>query len=620
LSADAVGRFAPNDGKAMGTYIERYVYDAVGNFLEMQHRGSDPANSGWTRSYSYGETSQLEDGMGGAPLKTSNRLTSTTVGTTTATYSTAGDGYDSHGNMLKMPHLPQMAWDYRDQLQRTDLGGGGTAYYVYDAAGQRVRKVWEKSASLVEERIYLGGFEIFRRRNGTGAVTLERETLHIMDDKQRIALVETRTLDTAGSDPAPQQLIRYQLSNHLGSTSLELDDRAQIISYEEYTPYGSTSYQAVRSQTDTPKRYRYTGKERDEETGLNYHGARYYAPWLGDGANLYAFVQGNPIEFNDPNGMQSAKPGTVDYQIMTMTDPQLYAHLKGLSMTARASFGESATGKFATRAWAMVKKYKMPLGYPPPAVTTKRRGWVVYDGVLLPDGALLSPKRPVFNGVVLPVETPPKPFHPVTGFNRWLLYSKHSPILDYLTNDKNLKAAQEAAQDASLFLPTLFGSFATGGIVADLLVGAGLESGAAGVAGGIAAGGFKVYSKIVYAEGGLAPMPTLKESLISIESSAITGGVMAKTGLDELDTMPKLWVDYNLDKTIEMLMDSMPDKKADGLLGSDEFQRLRYPASSTEDAQKIHNLLFPSAARQPYEKDNFSFAGRRSSALTLAFP
>ena len=109
---------------------------------------------------------------------------------------------------------------------------------------------------------------------------LERQTLHVMDDKQRIALVETRTLD-AGNDPAPLQLIRYQFGNHLGSASLELDDQAQIISYEEYTPYGSTSYQAVRSQTETPKRYRYTGKERDEESGLYYHGARYYAPWLG---------------------------------------------------------------------------------------------------------------------------------------------------------------------------------------------------------------------------------------------------------------------------------------------------------------------------------------------------
>ncbi len=66
-----------------------------------------------------------------------------------------------------------------------------------------------------------------------------------MDDEQRIALVETRTVDTTNTDRAPAQLIRYQLGNHLGSASVELDDQARIISYEEYYPYGSTSYQAL---------------------------------------------------------------------------------------------------------------------------------------------------------------------------------------------------------------------------------------------------------------------------------------------------------------------------------------------------------------------------------------
>jgi len=101
-----------------------------------------------------------------------------------------------------------------------------------------------------------------------------------MDDKQRIALVETRT---QGSEPdAPEKLIRYQFGNHLDSASLELDGVGQIISYEEYYPYGSTSYQAGRSAAEVGlKRYRYTGMERDDESGLNYHSARYYVPWLG---------------------------------------------------------------------------------------------------------------------------------------------------------------------------------------------------------------------------------------------------------------------------------------------------------------------------------------------------
>jgi RHS repeat-associated protein len=223
--------------------------------------------------------------------------------------------------MLRMSHLgggagPNMHWDYKDQLRQVDKGGGGAAFYVYDASGQRVRKVWEKAPGLTEERIYLRGFEIFRMHGGpigANTATLERETLHVMDDKRRIALVETRTLDTTGSDQAPRLLIRYQFGNHLGSGSLELDEGAQIISYEEYAPYGSSTYQAVRKQTETAKRYRYTGKERDEESGLHYHGARYYAAWSGrwtacdrsgidDGLNIYAYVADRPTSHVDPDG------------------------------------------------------------------------------------------------------------------------------------------------------------------------------------------------------------------------------------------------------------------------------------------------------------------------------
>ncbi|MEZ4868084.1 MAG: SpvB/TcaC N-terminal domain-containing protein [Caldilineaceae bacterium] len=320
LSGDANGRFSPNDGYAMARYCEKYVYDAVGNFEVMSHHSTCPEQASWTRGYAYAEPSLLEPAT-----QYSNRLSSTTVGNGNPTVESYA--YDAHGNMTEMPQLAQMAWDFRDQLQMTqrqavnddDIPGqehhGERTYYVYDASGQRMRKVTEKNGNRKEERLYLSGFEIQRKYDGMEAtkLVLERETLHIMDDKQRIALVETRTLDTPGEDKAPARMIRYQLGNHLGSAVLELDKQAQIISYEEYTPYGSTSYQAVRSQTETPKRYRYTGKERDEESGLYYHGARYYAPWLGrwvscetraltDGVCLYRYVRNNPTHFQDKDG------------------------------------------------------------------------------------------------------------------------------------------------------------------------------------------------------------------------------------------------------------------------------------------------------------------------------
>lgn len=348
-----VGLLHPADGNAMGRYLERYVYDAVGNFLEMQHRGSDPAHPGWTRAYAYNETSQLE------VAKQSNRLSSTQVGNgVTAAPETYL--YDAHGNMTRMPHLHVMRWDFKDQLQATAqqvVNNGGTpetTYYVYDSAGQRVRKVTERQAAAGDtptrkkERIYLGGFELYREYAGDGQkVTLERETLHIMDDQQRIALVETRT---QGNEPGvPQQLIRYQFGNHLGSASLELDDQAQIISYEEYTPYGSTAYQAVRSQTETPKRYRYTGKERDEESGLYYHGARYYAPWLGrwlacdpvgprGGMNLYCYVNASPTRLVDVTGTAPEFPSipATGYEVGSLEN--------GLELLNRFAEVETARG------------------------------------------------------------------------------------------------------------------------------------------------------------------------------------------------------------------------------------------------------------------------------------
>ena len=304
----------PNDTQKLRNYTERYAYDAVGNFKEMQHLADGGA---WTRHYNYEEASLLE------ASKQSNRLTRTSVGGTTETYSTGGNGYDVHGNMLHLPHLAQMVWDFEDQLQQIDLGGGGAAYYVYDASGQRVRKVVEaQNGTRRKERLYLSGLEIYREYNGSGvSTTLERETLHVLDDQQRIALVETKTHDTSlPRAPNATPLLRYQLSNHLGSVSLELAEDAALISYEEYHPYGTAAFQAGRSSIEVSlKRYRYTGKERDDETGFSYHGARYYVGWLGrwtsadpagldDGLNPYGYVQANPISFADRDGHESSRP------------------------------------------------------------------------------------------------------------------------------------------------------------------------------------------------------------------------------------------------------------------------------------------------------------------------
>jgi RHS repeat-associated protein len=293
----------PGDGAAMRRYTERYAYDAAGNLLRLSHLAN---GSTWAQEYAYDE-----------PVATArnNRLTSTTSGQTRSAYA-----WDAHGNLLSMPHLPALAWDALDRLERVDRGPSDRTWYAYDGGGERVRKVRDRDGA-VEERLYLGGFEVFRRRvNGT--LRLQRETLHVMDGEDRLALVETKTVDVDRAVGLPEQRTRYQHENHLGSAVLELDEAARVIGYEEYYPYGSTAYQSVPADAQVPaKRYRYTGQEKDDETGFTYHGARYYAPWLGrwtavdpegmvDGTNPYVYCRDQPVGLTDSTGTDCNPPPT----------------------------------------------------------------------------------------------------------------------------------------------------------------------------------------------------------------------------------------------------------------------------------------------------------------------
>ncbi|MEM9461010.1 MAG: SpvB/TcaC N-terminal domain-containing protein [Myxococcota bacterium] len=288
----------PNDPAALRSWVETYLHDPVGNLTQVQHVA---AGGSWTRAYEYDAAGNrlLATSAPGDPL----------AGPYSHTYA-----YDAHGNMTAMPHLAAVDWDHADRMQHADLGGGGDVWFVYDSAGRRVRKVRVNQAGTQsEERIYLGGVELYRERQGA-ALQLERETLHIADDTGRIAMVETLTVDGGAPVVAPANLARYQYSNHLGSASLELDEAANTISYEEYHPYGTSSYRSVDASVQvSAKRYRYIGMERDEETGLDHMGARYYAPWLGrwtsgdpiglgDGVNRYAYVSNNPVRMRDPTG------------------------------------------------------------------------------------------------------------------------------------------------------------------------------------------------------------------------------------------------------------------------------------------------------------------------------
>ncbi|MDQ1637294.1 MAG: hypothetical protein QOF62_633 [Pyrinomonadaceae bacterium] len=305
-------QYSQGDAMAWRNYTQQYHYDEVGNIEEMRHTTAASADN-WTRNYNYAAAT--------------NRLLTTAVGADTYNY----PHHPQHGFITAMPHLQVMKWNFKDELQAVaqqsvSKGTPETTWYVYDGSGQRARKITENQAvaggepTQKSQRIYVGGVEIYRDYGTAGAITLERQSYHVMDDKSRIAMIETRT---QGKDDAPARLVRYQFGNHLGSACIETDDTARVISYEEFHPFGTTSYQAVDADIKAAaKRYRYTEKERDEESGLEYHGARYYVPWLGrwlsadligveDGLNLYRYANNNVLKYKDLTGTQSK---TSDHQ------------------------------------------------------------------------------------------------------------------------------------------------------------------------------------------------------------------------------------------------------------------------------------------------------------------
>jgi len=169
-----------------------------------------------------------------------------------------------------------------------------------------VKKLVRKQGSQIEVTVYIDGIFEHHRLTQGGEVQ-ENNTLRVMDSKSQIASI--RVGSPFPDDQTPP--IKYQLDDHLSSSNVLLDDGGVFISREEYTPYGETSFGSFAR-----KRYRFTGKERDEESGLYYHGARYYAPWLGrwlscdpvgiaDSINLYQYAHQDPLRFIDLTGNQS---------------------------------------------------------------------------------------------------------------------------------------------------------------------------------------------------------------------------------------------------------------------------------------------------------------------------
>jgi len=111
--------------------------------------------------------------------------------------------------------------------------------------------------------------------------------------------------------------IYYYHSDNLGSTSAVTNEAGELVSEQNYLPFGEEFLQGGDSIM-----YEFTGKEFDSDIGLNYFGARYYNPEIGrfltidsvkDGINWYSYVSNNPLKFVDPTGNEKEPVRPTDY-------------------------------------------------------------------------------------------------------------------------------------------------------------------------------------------------------------------------------------------------------------------------------------------------------------------
>lgn len=289
--------FGATDDNLWRNYTRHYTYDPADNLTQMRHVPS--AGSGYTQHMRVGERSNhsvIEREGASAPG--------------------LGNGFDQGGNLQALAQGQTMTWNVRNQLARVsqvlrDNGEHDDEVYLYDGAGQRVikrRVAHAKNQLHTHQVLYLPGLEL-HRHGATG------EWLNVLVAQAgRNTVRGLQWQQERPQDIADEQL-RFSLADHLGSSTLELDEAAGLLSQESYYPFGATAWWAAKNAVEARyKTLRYSGKERDA-SGLYYYGYRYYAPWLlrwvsadpagdVDGLNLYVMVGNNPLGYVDHDGLQ----------------------------------------------------------------------------------------------------------------------------------------------------------------------------------------------------------------------------------------------------------------------------------------------------------------------------
>jgi len=218
-------------------------------------------------------------------------------------------GYDIAGNLVQNGSIAY-TYDAENRL----VGTAGWTY-TYDGDGKRVMKSNGSTGTLYWTGV---GSDALAESSLTGTINEE----YMFFNGQRVARVGH-----------PSNLMHFYFADVLGSARATVSingtdpaTQATIDSLADYYPYGGE----IPLISDPNNRCKFTGKERDAESGLDNFGARYNASTMGrfmtpdpihimkqkfldpQQWNMYAYVRNNPLRFVDPTGKYLVNCGNGD--------------------------------------------------------------------------------------------------------------------------------------------------------------------------------------------------------------------------------------------------------------------------------------------------------------------
>lgn len=285
-------------------FEQAYTYDSLNRIASATETYNN--SQLWTQVFGY-------DRYGNRNINSGTGATSLTFDASNNRISTSGYTYDSNGNTTADPSGKSFV--YNGENKQTSVSNGGTlGTYYYDGDGKRVKK----DTSTPDDVIFIyDAFEkLIEERDLSG--TLQTSYVY----------AGSRLLSTETSGP----VTNYLTTDHLGSPRINTDGSGNVSARHDYLPFGeeiTSTLTAQRSSYGSDSiRQKFTGYERDGESGLDFAQARYFVsllgrftttdPLLDSGRieepqtwNRYAYVLNNPLNHVDTTGLYECK-GTKD--------------------------------------------------------------------------------------------------------------------------------------------------------------------------------------------------------------------------------------------------------------------------------------------------------------------